>query len=398
MNGSAVERNLPDNLSQAGIIAWTKPLPGPGAATPIISKGRVFISSTDSQSDDLLALCFDAKDGRQLWRKKLTTAGKKFHRRNNMASPSPVTDGRYVYYLYGNGNLFSLDFEGQIQWSRNLVKEYGSFPLLFGFSSSPLLYDGKLYIAIQRRDKIENDKPLDSFLLAIDANSGKNVFKHQRKTDAVKEALEAYSTVIVFENNGHFEIGVVGSDHITGHDPKTGNELWRFGYNPDKETDWNTVPTLVRGDGIVYAAIGRGKQVIALKTDKTGLLTKNDVAWTFKGPTPDVSTPLYYKGNLYVLDGRKKHIVTCLDAKTGRQKWQGKLQGKGPWWASMTGSDDKIYCMSNEADVVVLTADGGEFKVLSRMSLNEKPSPASIAISNGRLYIRTAKNLYCIGD
>jgi outer membrane protein assembly factor BamB len=232
--------------------------------------------------------------------------------------------------------------------------------------------------------------------LAIDPVTGKNIWKHLRKTDAVGEALEAYSTPIVFENNGHMEIAIAGSDHITGHDVKSGEELWRFGYNPAKITVWNTVPTPVRGDGVVYAAIGRGKRIIAVNTSQTGLLSEKDVAWTFEGPTPDVCSPLYYKGNLYVLDGRRKNIVTCLDAKTGKQKWQGKLEGKGPWRASLTASDDKIYCISEAAQVVVLDADDREFKVIFRMEMNDKPSHASIAIADGHLFIRTATRLYCV--
>ena len=397
LNGSADEMNLPDKWSRTENLAWVSSLPGPAAATPIISGGKVFISSTDSESSDLLGLCFDAKDGKELWRKKLSKAEHKFMR-NNMASPSPVTDGKNVYFLFGNGQLAGLDFDGKILWSRNLEKEYGTFSLLFGFSSSPLIYNGKLYIIVQRRDKVENSRPLDSFLLALDPETGKNLWKQERKTDASGESLEAYSTPIVYENNGHMEIGIIGSDYITAHEPQSGRELWKFGFNTSKHKKWRTIPTLVRGQGLVYAAIGRGKQIIAIKTNEDGTLSDKHVAWTFEGPSPDVSTPLYYKENLYVLDGLRSHTVTCLDAKTGRQKWQGKLSGKGPWWASMTASDDKIYCISDTANVVVFAAGDKEFKVISQIELNEKHSQASIAIADGHLFIRTAKNLYCVGN
>ena len=300
LNGSTDEKNLPDKWSKTENVAWISSLPSPSAATPIISGGRVFVSSTQAKGKDLLALCFDAKNGEELWRKKLSSAGRKFSK-NDMACPSPVSDGENVYFLFGNGELFAVDFDGNILWRRSLEEQYGTFSLLFGYSASPLLYDGKLYIAVLRRDKVENGKVLDSFFMAIDCKDGQNLWKHERKTGAIGEALEAYSTPIAYENGGRMEIGIVGSDNFTGHDPLSGRELWRIGFNPTRQTKWNVVPTLVRCDGIICAAIGRGKRIIALGTDKGGALTDADIAWKFEGPAPDASTPLYYKGNLLKL-------------------------------------------------------------------------------------------------
>jgi outer membrane protein assembly factor BamB len=396
LNGSTDEKDLPDKWSNTENVAWVKLLPGQSSATPVICKGRVFVSTTVAKSEYLLGLCFDAKTGRRLWQKKLSTANRKFSK-NNMACPSPVSDGKNVYFLFGNGKLVAVDFDGKILWTRSLEEQYGTFSLLFGYSASPLLYDGKLYISVLRRDKVENGKVLDSFFMAIDCKNGKNLWKHERKTGAIGEALEAYSTPIAYENGGRMEIGIVGSDNFTGHDPQSGLELWRIGFNPTRQTKWNVVPTLVTGDGIICAAIGRGERIIAIRTDKGGPLTEKDIAWKFEGPAPDASTPLYYKGNLYALDGKKTRILTCLDAKTGRQKWQGKLKGIGPVRASMTASDDKIYLISISSKAVVLAANDEQFKILHEVELNEAPSQSSIAIADGHLFIRTAKILYCIG-
>ena len=126
-------------------------------------------------------------------------------------------------------------------------------------------------------------------------------------------------------------------------------------------------------------------------------ISDDHIAWTFNGPSPDCSTPLYYKGNLYVLADRKDGVITCLDAGTGQQKWQGKLKGIGPVRASMAASDDKIYLISKSSKVVVLAANDEQFKILFEVELNEGPSQASIAIADGHLFIRTAKSLFCIG-
>ncbi len=119
LNGSSDEKNLPVTWSKTENIAWTASLPGHSSATPVIVKGKVFVSSTDRDSSDLLALCLDARTGRELWRKKLGASSRKVPR-NNPATPSPVTDGKNVYFMYGSGDLASLDYEGNVLWSRNL--------------------------------------------------------------------------------------------------------------------------------------------------------------------------------------------------------------------------------------------------------------------------------------
>ena len=138
--------------------------------------------------------------------------------------------------------------------------------------------------------------------------------------------------------------------------------------------------------------------MFALEIGGAGTVGNDQVAWSFDGPTPDVCTPLYYKGNLYVLDGKRGGVLTCLDAKTGSQKWQGRLGGNAPWYASVTGADDKFYCINEDGEAVVLAADDGELKILSRIDMGDKPVQASIAIAEGRLYIRTASKLSCVGN
>lgn len=144
LNGSSDEKNLPATWSKTENVIWVASLPGHSSATPIIANGKVFVSSTDRNSDALLALCFDARSGKELWRKKLGESSRKVPR-NNPATPSPVTDGRHVYFMYGTGDLAGLDYEGNVIWSRNIEAEYGNISIKYGYSSSSLLYDDKLY-------------------------------------------------------------------------------------------------------------------------------------------------------------------------------------------------------------------------------------------------------------
>jgi len=272
--------------------------------------------------------------------------------------------------------------------------------LQFGYSNSPLLYAGKLYILVIRRDRPyrrpEADGPLDSFIMALDPKSGRTIWKQQRKTDAFDEGMEAYGTTIPFVHNGKVELLNTGGDFVTAHDPAGGTELWRFEYWTRKVRDTRIIPSLVAGEGIIFGAKHKHKGVFALQPPTGDAPAK--ILWEFDVAAPDASTPLFYQGRLYVLDGmRRGKVVTCFDPKTGRQFWQGKLGGRGPWRASLTASDGKLYCICETGEVVVLKAGDEKFEVLFETKYGEGPIQASISIANGRLFIRTAENLYCIG-
>lgn len=401
-DGSADEKGLVADFAQPESFLWTTVMPGASSATPVVSDGKVFVASTDSEDGSiLLAICLDEKTGEQLWQKSFTTSGRRLPR-NDMATPSPATDGSNAYFLYGSGDLAAIDYDGNIIWSRNIEKEYGNISIKFGYSSSPLIFEGKLYILVSRRPKAyrepTSEKPLESFLLAIDPKTGKNIFKHTRITDAIEEAFDSYSSPIPFECDGKKQILIMAGDYVTSHDPKSGAELWRYEYAPSKHPMWRNIPSVVTADGVVYGVRSRGSGLFALKpTAAKGTLDETSIAWTFDGPTPDSSTPLYYQGNIYVVDDFKKKILTCLDATTGTLKWQGKLPGKTPYYASFTASDGKLFGMEESGQVVVIEAGGTELNVLSTFAFNEKPSRASVAIANGKLFIRTAAKLYCIG-
>jgi outer membrane protein assembly factor BamB len=400
-NGSSDEKSLPSSWSKTENVAWAVSLPGHSSATPIIANGKVFVSSTDKDSGDLFALCLDAKDGNELWRRKLGVSNRNVPR-NNPATPSPVTDGRHVYFMYGSGHLAGLDYDGNILWSRNLETEYGNISLKYGYSSSPLLYNDRLYILVQRCHTVYRSPQgtgLDAFILAVDAGTGKNIWKQARETDALDESLDSYSSPIPYRHSGRSEILVIGSDYITSNSPTTGEELWRYEYAKEKSTRGRNISSVVTGKGLIFGVPPRGSLgLLALKSGLDGNISDDDIAWKFEGPAPDVSTPLYYKGNIYVLGDRRGGVMTCLDAVTGRQKWQGKLGGRAPWWASITAGDDKLYCISEAAEAAVLAADEGQFKILSRIDMEDTPVQASIAIADGRLFIRTASKLYCISN
>ncbi len=239
------------------------------------------------------------------------------------------------------------------------------------------------------------DGPLDSFMLAIDPKTGKDIWKQVRPTNAFDEGFETYSTPIPFERDGKIEILNTGADFVTANDPVTGSELWRFEYWTEKVRDSRIIPSLVTGQGLVFGTRHKNKGLFALQPPADG---KNaEVLWEYTDAAPDCSTPLFYKDRLYVLDGmRNGKVVTCLDPKTGKQFWQGKIGGRGPWRASLSGGDDKLYAINESGETVVLQASDTEFKILYEGKTDQTPIQSSIAIANKALYIRTAETLYCI--
>ena len=403
LNGSADIKNLPATWSETENRAWTLDLPGDGAATPIVWDNRLFLTSTNKTYETLYALCVDIDTGKILWQHetgKVTFDRPYNGQRNTKATSSPVTDGKRVYFLYGTGDMIAFDFKGEKIWSRNLSKDYGNFDLNWGYGSSPLLLDDKLIVQVLRRDRPWHPDPCDiepheSLVLALDCSTGKTLWKHVRHTDAINESMDSYATPMVYKDKDRTDIVVVGGDYATGHDPATGAERWRFSYVKRKSRNWRLVPSALVAEGLILVTEPRGRNPIyALKGGGSGTLTDKDLAWTFERDTPDVCTPTYYKGRIYVMNDSQK-IISCLDPKTGKQIWQGKLGGRPVYRASPTGADDKIYCISEGGEVVVLAA-GDEYKELFRTQLNESPTRSSIVAAAGRLFIRTPSKLICL--
>lgn len=400
-NGSTDEKDLPASWSETENVAWVSPLPGRSGATAVISNGRVFVSSMVKGAHEYVALCFDAESGKQLWRKHIGSDSRRYPR-NNLVSPSPVADGKNVFFLYGNGELVGFDFAGKRLWSRNIEAEYGNLAVQFGYSNSPLLYDGRLYVIVIRRDKPYRlpaaDGPLHSFMMALDPKTGRTIWKQRRETNAFDEGMETYSTTIPLVRNGKVELLNTGADFITANDPATGKELWRFEYWRRKVRDSRTIPSLVTGAGLIFGARHKHKGIFALRPPDAASGDTARIVWEFDEAAPDCSTPLFYRGRLYVLDGiRRGKVVTSLDPKTGEQFWQGKIGGRGPWRASLTAGDGKLYCINETGEIVVLRAGGDKFDVIFETKTDETPIQSSISIANGRLFIRTAENLYCVG-
>ena len=406
-NGSSTEKNLPANFSRTEHVKWFAELPGPGAATPIVWDTHVFVSSGEEATKSLHALGINRKNGKILWNHEVGT-GYSFDNRSNFASPSPVTDGKVVVFLYGNGELAAFDLSGKTLWSRNLQKEYGQFAYQWTYGASPTIYDGKLFVQVLNRNEPvhgrgRTDGPIDSYLLALEPSTGKEIWKHVRPSDAHMESHEAYSTPIPFVHEGRTELLVVGGDCITGHSLKDGVELWRWGtWNPTRITHWRLVPSPVAGGGVVLACAPKESPIYAFKAGASGgLQTDSIVAWKSqeREVSSDVATPLFYKGRFYVLNGERK-TISRVNPASGKADWIGDLESRITIQSSPSAADDKIYFQNWRGEVFVIAA-GEQFKLLQKNLMGDETDDSnrsSIAISSGELFIRTGHKLYCVGN
>jgi outer membrane protein assembly factor BamB len=412
-NGVSNATNLPTTWSQTENIVWKTPLPSWSAGTPIIWGDRIFVTSPSQAESEpappqeqeqqgrrrgrdpggakLLLLCLSKKDGRVIWQRELDE-GNELHRKQNNSSPSPVTDGKRVWAVTGTGAVTAFDMEGRKIWQRNLQQDYGSFGLNWGYASSPLLHDGKLVIEVLHGMK--TDDP--SYIVALDAMTGKPLWRQERPTDAVAESPDAYTTPALLEYGGKAQIVITGGDYVTGHDPETGKEIWRAaGLNPEKEGNYRIVASPVVVDGMIYAPT-RKTPLLALRAGGAGEVTTSHLVWKWEGgAAPDVPTPVCDGKHFYMVDD--KGLVSCLDAKDGKVIWGPERTAQGIVSASPVLADGKLY-ITNERAVTTVLAAGAEFKILATNELDGSYTLSSPAVSGAQLFIRTSTHLYCIGE
>ena len=281
-DGSSDEKNLPAQFSKTENVKWVATMPGPSAATPVIWGDHVFVSSTDASAKTLRALALDRKTGKVLWNEEVATGFNQDHM-STFSAPSPITDGQLVYFYYGNGALAAFDFAGKKIWTRNIQQDYGDFAYQWTYSASPALVDGKLIIQVLQRNQPVHGKGRadgESYLLALDLKTGKELWKHVRPSEAKAESLESFATPIPFTHDGKVQLLVAGGDCITGHDLKSGAELWRWGtWNPTRIGHWRLVPSPVAGGGAVLACAPKGAPIYAVKQGGQGVLKDADLAW-----------------------------------------------------------------------------------------------------------------------
>jgi outer membrane protein assembly factor BamB len=403
-NGSSDATNLPVRFSPAENVRWSAEMPGPSAATPAVWRDRVFVSSTGAADKTLLALGFDRATGKELWRHQIAE-GSERDNLSNYASPSPATDGKRVIFFYGQGDLAAFSPDGQPLWRRSLAKDYGEFAFQWTFATSPLLHGGKLYIQVLQRDEPVNGRgreggTLESYLLALDPATGKELWRQVRPSEAVAESRESFASPVPFVHEGRAEILIAGGDCLSGHEPATGRELWRWGtWNPTRIPHWRLVPSPAAGDGVILACAPKRDPIYALKAGGQGVLPASALLWKSdqqRELTADVPTPLFYLGDFFILSDLRKSLAR-VEPRTGKVKWLIETPGNAKYEASPTGADGRIYLLNFRGEVVVVDAADGQ--ILHQAALGESgddKTRSTVVAAGSELFVRTHHKLYCL--
>ena len=385
LNGISGEQNLPVRWSTTENVVWKLAMPSKTGATPIIWGNRIFLNVADG--GNLYLWCVDKAKGEPLWKKPIAGGNYQINKQN-MSSPSPVTDGTAVFAMTGVGVLKAFDFAGNELWVRDIQQDYGKFGLNWGYASSPLLYGDGLYIEVLHGMKTKDP----SYVLRIDTKSGKTVWRVERHTDAIRESPDSYTTPALLKYGDRVEIVISGADCVTGHDPATGKELWRAtGLNPDHHSDYRTIAsTVVFGD--LFFVPTRVRPLLAFRAGGRGDITESHRLWSFNNG-PDVPTPVTDGKYFYTVNDRG--IMWCLDARTGQEIWGSQRLRPAVYSSSPVLADGKLY-VSNEDGLTTVVKAGAKFEVLAENDLAGY-TLSSPAISDGHIFLRTAQFLYAIG-
>jgi outer membrane protein assembly factor BamB len=391
LNGLSAEKNLPVKWSPTENITWKVALPAWSGSTPIVWGERIFLNVAEDlrqrEGDNLFLWSVDRNSGSVVWKRPLG-GGNHQERKQNMSTPSPVTDGQRVWVMTGTGILKAFDFNGTEIWMRDIQKDYGRFGLNWGYGSSPLLYQDSLFVQVLHG--MRTDDP--SYVLRIDKTTGKTLWRVERPTNARMESPDSYTTPALLKYGNATEIVITGGDVVTGHDIASGKELWRVnGLNPDNDANYRIVASpVVHGELIV--APTRERPMLVLKAGGRGDVTKSHVLWSF-GNGPDVPTPVTDGSYLYVINDRG--IMWCLEPRSGKEIYGRQRLAPGTYSGSPVLADGKIY-ITNEDGVTSVVKAGPTFELLASNDFNDY-TLSSPAISEGQIFIRTQKHLYCIG-
>jgi len=388
LNGVSAEKGLPTKWTPEENIAWKLAMPSRTGATPIIWNNHIFLNvALQEKEGDLELWAVDRGKGTVMWKKPLG-GGNTMMRKQNMSSPSPVTDGTTVWVMTGTGILKAFDFKGEELWLRDIQKDYGAFGLNWGYASSPLLHQGSLYVQVLHGMK--TDDP--SYILKIDGKSGKTIWRVERPTNAIRESPDSYTTPALLRHGSQTEIVITGGDVVTGHDPETGKELWRAnGLNPENIPSYRIIASPLVAGGLIIAPT-RVRPMLAIKPGGSGDITESHKVWSFdRGP--DVPTPVSDGKLLYIVGD--SGVVYALDVKTGEPVYGPERLKPGTYSASPVLADGKIY-VTSEDGVTSVFAAGPKFELIAENAMNEY-TLSSVAVSGGQIFLRTAGHLYAIG-
>jgi len=385
-DGICLETDLPIEWSAQKNMAWSLPLPGPGAATPAVWDDRIFLTS--AKDDQLWLLCVSTA-GKPLWQQPLGGGNRSARGdEGGGASASPATDGKFVWAMVGNGTLACFTITGKPVWSVDLQKRYGRFQIQFGMTSTPVLEGRRLLLQLIHSG--------GAWVVCLDARTGREAWRHERKSDGTAECEHSYASPVVWRSGSKSYLITHGNDYAIAHSLKNGAEIWRVGgLNPkgNYNRTLRFVASPLATEKLIVVPTAKNGAVVAVKPEARGLLEAGHAgeAWRRDRGTPDVPSPLLHDGLLYLC--RETGTLQVWDAKTGQDVYTERAHA-GRHRASPVWAEGRVYLTARDGTVTVVQA-GRQFKIVAQNKLDDEIA-ASPAIANGRIYLRGFEKLYAI--
>jgi len=370
--GHSTSTGLPLIWSESHNIVWKIPTPGRGWSSPVILGDQIWITTATEEGHSLRALGFDRASGRMLHNVEIfhLEQQRSIHGKNSYASPTPILENDRIYVHFGALGTAALKSSGEILWkTQELGYEHGHGP-----GASPALYGGLLVISCDGTDL--------QYVAALDKNIGRIRWRTPRREGAM-----AYSTPLVIQTGNVQQVISPGGHQAVSYDLKTGKELWWIRYN-----GFSQVARPIFGHGLVYIinpALGH-PVLFAVRPDGHGDVTKSHIVWSRQRAVSLTPSPLIVGDEIYLVSDNG--IATCLDAKTGQERWMVRLNGN--FSASPIYADGRIYFL-NEAGETTVIEPGRKFERLAENHL-DGVTLSSMAVAGQAIFLRTDSSLYRI--
>jgi outer membrane protein assembly factor BamB len=382
-DGISTATHVPVDWSAMEHVVWKQAIPGKGWSSPVLSRGRLYLTTADEVSADvtsLRALCVDAADGHVVWNVEVfqpdATAVKEHHSKNSVASPSPIVTPDRLYVHFGHLGTAALDLNGNILWRQSEL----TYKPRHGNGGSPVLVGDVLVFSC--------DAAEDPFVVALDVGNGKVRWKTPRNTTATKTF--SFCTPAVIELDGATQVISPGSGFVGAYNPQDGKEIWRVGYGEG----YSVVPRPVFANGLLFVATGFERPTLMAIDPKgaTGDVTEKHVTWTATKGAPLTPSVLVVKDDLYTVTDNG--VATCFNAQTGKVHWTKRLAGD--FSASPVFADGRIY-FQNEAGTTYVVKAGTEYELLATNDIEER-TLASLVPADNAIFIRSESHLWRIGN
>lgn len=387
-DGTTVEKELPKSWGPEQNVRWKIALPDRGNSTPVVWGKRVFITQAIEKTGQRLLLCLDRQTGKQLWEAgTIYREPELTHGTNPYCAASPATDGERVIVFFASAGVFCYDLEGKELWRRT---DLGKQHHIWGNGTSPVIAGNRVFLNFGPGEK--------TTLYAFDKVTGKTLWQHEEPGGASGEGkdkkwLGSWADPLLRQVGTREELFLSYPGRVAAFDPATGKEWWTCeGLNP---LVYNS-PLFAEGQVIAFG--GYGGMGVSVKAGGQGDVTKTHRLWHLPKVSQRIGSGVVYQGHHYILsDGG---IAECRDLKTGQMVWNERLKGPGPtgqnWSSIVLTADGLCYAVNQGGDAFIFRASP-KFELLATNSLGEKVI-GSMAVSDGQIFIRGYKHLWCIGQ